>query len=65
MLTAQLIKSPAPVKTQKLPRGPQPFLFSWVRYVKYAVLFGSAAAASSHAEELDTVAPKTDLETYS
>jgi hypothetical protein len=40
-------------------------LFSWVRYVKYAVLFGSAAAASSHAEELDSAVPKTDLETYS
>jgi hypothetical protein len=38
--------------------------FPWVRYVKYAVLFGSAAT-SSHAEKLDSAVPKTDLETYS
>jgi hypothetical protein len=31
--------------------------------VKYAVFFGSAAA-SSHAEVLDSAVPKTDLETY-
>ena len=37
---------------------------SWIRHVKYAVPFGSAAA-SSHAEELDSAVPKTDLETYS
>jgi hypothetical protein len=33
--------------------------------VKFVVLFGSAAAASSDDEDLDTVTPKTDLETYS
>jgi hypothetical protein len=31
--------------------------------VKHAVLFGPAAA-SSHAEELHSAVPKTDLETY-
>jgi len=31
--------------------------------VKFVVLFGSAAASSDD-EDLDTVAPKTDLETY-
>ena len=32
--------------------------------MKYAVLFGSAAV-SSHAEELESAVPKTDLETHS
>ena len=31
--------------------------------MKFVVLLGSAAA-SSHAEELDSAVPKTDLETY-
>jgi len=38
--------------------------FTWGRYVKFAFLFGSVAAFS-HAEELDSAVPKTDLETYS
>jgi hypothetical protein len=67
MLTAQLIKSPAPVKTQKSPREGATTLFvpfPWGRYVKLALLFGSATAFS-HAEELDSAVPKIDLETYS
>jgi hypothetical protein len=65
MLTAHQIKSPRTGENTEITAGATTLHdFTWVRYVKYAVLFGSAAA-SSHAEELDSAVPKTDLETYS
>ena len=38
--------------------------FPWARYVKFAFLFGSAAAGGP-AEDIDIAIPKADLETYS
>jgi predicted nucleotidyltransferase len=38
--------------------------FPWSRYVKFAFLFGSAAAGGP-AEDIDIAIPRTDLETYS
>jgi predicted nucleotidyltransferase len=46
------------VSLEKLRRSP------WARYVKFAFLFGSAAAGGP-AEDIDIAIPKADLETYS
>ena len=66
MLTAQSIKSPAPVKTQKSPLEAAttlPVPSPRGRHVKFALLFGSVAASSDD-EDLDTATPKTVLETH-